>query len=479
MFRAIIIVFLCLGFAGGLAAQEKRPNILWLIIEDAGGDFGCYGNTSVRTPRIDQFARESRLYRHAFATAPVCSPSRSAFMTGLFQTRFGGESHRSHRSPEDRRPPGVRLITERLRDAGYFTANIRTLPPGLGFTGSAKTDWNFYDDGKAFDSARWSDLKGKQPFFAQLNFHETHRPYYPKEKDPTDPTKVVLPPYLADDPVIRADWASYLDEVSRVDAKVGAVLDLLDREGLRDNTIVFLFADHGREDFRGKYYAYEQGFAVPLIVRWPRELKPGSTSDALVTLLDVHATSLALAGISPAGVDGWPIFGPGAKARDFVFAARERIDDTPDRVRTVRDARYKYIRNFEPERPYVQRMAYAEVTNPSYNRMRELFAAGRLSADQSKFMAPHRPPEELYDLTRDPFELHNLADDRDSRPELERLRATLADWLKQTGDETKRPENPQEVSHELDLLDKSVVQMRKNLGLKPNEVLEKVLPPRP
>jgi N-sulfoglucosamine sulfohydrolase len=460
-------------------AAEKRPNILWLIIEDACADFGCYGNPDVRTPRIDRFAQEGQLFRHAFATASVCSPSRSAFMTGVFQTRFGGENHRSHRSPADRRPPGVRLITERLREAGYFTANIRDLPAELGFKGADKTDWNFYDDGKAFDGHQWSELKQKQPFYAQINFHETHRPYYPAKENPADPAKVRLPPYLADDPVVRADWASYLDELARVDAKVGKMLDLIEREGLRENTVVFLFADHGREDFRGKYYAYEQGFAVPLIVRWPAQLKPGSANDALVSLLDVSATSLAIAGLEPPGLDGVPLFGPRAKSRPYVYGARERIDDTPDRVRRVRDARYSYIRNFEPERPYLQRMAYAEVTNPSYNRMRELFTAGKLTPEQARFLAPHRPPEELYDLQRDPYELHNLAGQPGSRAELERLRATLAAWQKDTGDEAKRPENPAEVGREMEILEKSVQRMRQTLGLGSNEGLEKVLEARP
>lgn len=479
MIRTSLSALLFLFLATTPRAEQKRPNILWLIVEDACGDFGCYGNADARTPRIDRFASEGRIYRHAFATSSVCSPSRSAFMTGLFQTRFGAENHRSHRSPADRRPPGVRLITERLREAGYFTANIRELPAEVGFKGSDKTDWNFYDDRKAFDGHAWSDLKRQQPFYAQLNFPDTHRPYYPAAENPTDPARVYLPPYLADDPVIRADWAAYFDELTRLDAKVGKVLDLIDREGLRDNTVVFLFADQGREDFRGKYYVYEQGFATPLIVRWPAELLPGSRSDALVSLLDVHATTLALAGIQAEGLDGWPIFGLGAKPRRYIYGARERIDDTPDRVRTLRDARYKYIRNFEPDRPYLQRMAYAEVTNPAYNRMRELFAAGKLNADEAKFMAPHRPPEELYDLEHDPFELQNLANQSASRSELERLRANMNAWLKDTGDVTKRPENPDEVRSELDLLQKSVQRMRQTLGLGTTGVLEKPVAARP
>jgi uncharacterized sulfatase len=246
----------------------------------------------------------------------------------------------------------------------------------------------------------------------------------------------------------------------------------LQREGLAENTVVFFFADNGREDFRGKYYSYEQGFRVPLLVRWPALLPPGSASDELVSLLDVHATTLALAGVRAEGLDGWPIFSPGAKSRDFVFTARDRIDDTPDRVRTVRDARFKYIRNFEPERPYLQRMAYAEVSNPTYNRMRRLHTEGKLNADQRKFMAAQRPPEELYDLQADPFELNNLAGDARHRATRDRLRAVLAAWLKDTRDESAAPEDPADLEAQMKNLEKIVAGHRQKLG--PSGRLESV-----
>ena len=458
--------------ASSADSPPARPNILWLIAEDAGPDFGCHGNAAARTPNIDRLAQESRLYRNAFSTASVCSASRSAFMTGVFQTRFGASNHRSHRTAAYVRPPGVGLLPERLREAGYFTANIRELPVELSFKGTGKTDWNFFQTGKEFDSTKWSDLKAHAPFYAQINFTESHRVYHRADSNPTDPAAVKLPPYLADDPVIRDDWAAYLDSLAVLDATVGAVLDLLRREGLEENTVVFFFADNGREDFRGKYYSYEQGFRVPLLVRWPSLLPPGSVSDALVSLLDVHANTLALAGASAGGIDGAPMFGPGAKPRDYVFGARDRIDDTPDRVRTVRDARFKLIRNFEPERPYLQRMAYAEVSSPTYNRMRRLHSEGKLNADQRKFMAASRAPEELYDLQADPFELHNLAEEPRHRTTLDRLRAVLAAWLKETRDESSAPEDPVELEAQLKNLEKIVSGQRQNLG--PNGLLESV-----
>ena len=443
-------------------AAESKPNILWIIAEDIGPDLACYGDPDSRTPKLDQLAAEGRLYRNAYSTGPVCSSSRSAFCTGMYATSFGAQHHRSHRGDGYKLPEGVRLITDRLREAGYFTANVRALPAELGFNGAGKTDWNFTPDKKPFDSENWADLKSHQPFYAQVNLHETHRIYEKAKTNPTDPAKVTLPPYVADHPVAREDWAAYHDAINDLDTKVGAVLELLKREGLAENTIVFFFGDHGRECFRGKYFAYEQGCHDSLIVRWPGRLPAGTTSDGLVSLIDVTATSLSLAGVKlPADFHGLPFLGPDAKKRETLFTARDRIDDTLDRVRTVRDARFKYLRNFEPERPYIQPMVYAEHTNPNFNLMRELFAAGKLNADQSKFMAAHRPPEELYDLQNDPWEFHNLAATPEHAATLGRLRETLDRWMTDTHDQGDTPEDPAALRK---ILEDHARKMRKEFG---------------
>lgn len=426
------------------AAQTNSPNILWLIGEDLGPDLGCYGNPDARTPQLDRLAAEGRLYRQAFSTAPVCSPSRSAFCTGMWQTSIGAQHHRSHRDDTFRLPSGVRLITDRLREAGYFTANVTQFPPDTGFRGAGKTDWNFAPDTKPFDSHRWDDLKAHQPFYAQINFHETHRVYAKAQRNPTDPAKVTLPPYLPDHPVARADWALYHDSMMALDSKAGAVLDLLDKEGLRNNTVVIFFGDNGREDGRGKCWAYEQGCHVPLIIRWPALAAPGSSSAELVSLIDVTATTLALAGIPvPAEMHGRPFLGSGASPRDYLFTARDRLDESLDRVRTVRDARWKYIRNFEPERPYCQQMVYLDKTNPVYALRRKLAAAGQLTPDQAKFLATRREPEELYDLQSDPFEFHNLAAIPEHRETLTNLRGVLEHWIETTNDQGRFPEDPE------------------------------------
>jgi arylsulfatase A-like enzyme len=220
---------------------------------------------------------------------------------------------------------------------------------------------------------------------------------------------------------------------------------LLEKEGLKDNTIVFWFGDNGRDDFRGKFYAYEQGCQVPLIVRWPGRVPAGTVSQELVSLIDVTATTISLAGVPlPENMHGQPFLGPQARQREYLFTGRDRIDETLDRVRTVRDKRFKYIRNFEPQRPCYQTFRYIEFPeyNPLTPLMLELHAKGKLDAKQDRMFTSPRPTEELYDLESDPFELRNLAADPEHRGHLERLRAELGRWIEQTNDLGRTPEDP-------------------------------------
>lgn len=458
-------LLLCFATAGRTAAQANpgKPNILWIIAEDLGLDLGCYGNRDARTPELDKFAAQSRLYRHAYTTCAVCSPSRSAFMTGMYQTSFGAQHHRSHRDDGFALPANVKLITHRLRDVGYFTANVVEFPAGTNLRGAGKTDWNFQPPAAPFDSSCWAELKKHQPFYAQVNLPETHRVYKQDKLNPTDPAKLTLPPYLPDHPVARADWALYHDAMQALDAKVGTVLSLLDKEGLSSNTVVFFFGDNGRECFRGKYFSYEQGCQVPLLVRWPNLFPAGSTSDELISIIDVSATTLALAGAPlPPDLQGQPFAGPNAKRREYLFTALDRMGTKVDRVRTVRDARYKYMRNFEPSQPYLPpRMPYADNTNPNFNLMRQLYAEGKLNADQAKFMAPTRPSEELYDLQNDPFEFNNLAASPQHQTTLTRLRSVLDKWVVDTNDQGRTPEDPIAQKREIEQLTR---QMEKQFG---------------
>jgi N-sulfoglucosamine sulfohydrolase len=445
---------------------SAKPNILWIIAEDLGLDLGCYGSPDARTPHLDKLASEGRLYRRAYSTCAVCSPSRSAFMTGMYQTSFGAQHHRSHHDDGFQLPANVKLITHRVREAGYFTANVVEFPAATKLRGTGKTDWNFQPPAKPFDSRKWDDLKQHQPFYAQVNLLQTHRIYDKAATNPTDPATVHLPPYLADHAVAREDWARYQDCIKAMDGQVGAVLEQLRLDGMGSNTIVFFFGDNGRECFRGKYFQYEQGCQVPLLVRWPKLVPAGSTSDELVSLIDVTATTLALAGVPvPNEMHGQPFLGPNARRREYLFTALDRMGTKIDRVRTVRDARYKYIRNFHPGQPYLPaHLLYADETNPNFNLMRQLYAEGKLNAAQSKFMAPTRPAEEIYDLEADPFEFKDLAQSPEHKQVLAKLRAVMDQWIVEANDQGGTPEDPVAQKREIESL---LRQLGKQFGKQP------------
>ncbi|WP_435018738.1 sulfatase family protein [Tundrisphaera sp. TA3] len=454
----LALAFGLIPLAAGARAQAApggaRPNILWLIAEDFGPELACYGTPQVTSPNLDRLAARGVRFTRAYSTAPVCSASRSAFMTGMYQTTIGAHNHRSHRDDGYRLPAGVRPIGERMHDAGYFTANVRQLPEALGFKGSGKTDWNFTHAGKDFDSDRWDELKGHQPFFAQVNFQETHRGFHAPAK--ADPAKVVIPPYYPDHPVTRQDWAQYLDSASELDRKVGLILAQLEADGLADNTIIVFMGDHGQAHVRGKQFCYEEGLHIPLIVAWPKgiqapsQVKPGLVDDRLIEAIDLAPTFLDIAGVAkPEGMQGRAIFGPHAgPLRAYAFGARDRCDETVFRLRTARDARYRYIRNFTPDRPFLQANAYKENSYPVWNLIKELDAQGKLTPAQKFLAAPTMPPEELYDLETDPDEIHNLVDSDDPahKAALERLRGALASWIEATDDQGRTPEPPEVVA---------------------------------
>lgn len=428
------------------------PNILWILAEDMGPEIGAYGYPGVKTPHLDRLAAEGASFTHAFTTAPVCSAARSALMTGMYQTTIGAHNHRSHRSDGYQLPEGVRVLTDRLRDHGYYTGNIVELPKTdeLDFEGTGKTDWNFEYEGEPFDTDRWSDLKSHQPFYAQVNFPETHRGTEWDEAEPRiEPTHVVLPPYYPDHPVVRADWAQYLNTIMALDDKVGAVIELLERDGLAENTVVVFMSDHGRAMVRGKQWPYDSGLRVPLIIRGAPGLEANTVHDELIASIDITATTLALAGVSPpASMQGRVVLGDARdEPRAYVFGGRDRGDETVDRIRTVRDRRYRYIKNFYPERSLLQLNRYKEFTYPMLPVMRELHANGELSPPQAYLFAPTRPEDELYDLDADPFEVNNLAEHPEHGETLERLRRELEAWIVDSNDQGRFPEPPEVVEY--------------------------------
>ena len=405
-----------------------KPNVVWIYGEDCYPDIACYGTPVVKTPVLDQFASDGTRFTNAYVTCPVCSPSRSAIITGRYQTSFGAHNHRSKR--EDPLDPGIRLVTDYFRDAGYFTCNSSgptTDRPG-------KTDFNFSRE-DPFDGVLWSEREGDQPFYAQFNITDTHRDFAPDPDNPIDPASIELPPYYPDHPLVRKDWAMWLESLQVFDHKVGEILKRLDDEGLKEKTIVFIISDHGRAHIRDKQFLYEGGIRIPCMVRWPGQIDASVVSDVLVSGIDFAPTSLSLAGLGvPDEMEGNVFLGPDAKKREYIVSARDRCDGTVDRIRCVRTKTHKLIRNYYPERPYMQFNGYKKQKYPLWTLAPILQAEGKLTPAQEAFLAPCRPFEELYDLAGYPHESANLVNDPESSSVLSDLRSKMTEWTETFGD---------------------------------------------
>ena len=334
------------------------------------------------------------------------------------------------------------LFTDYLKKAGYTIA----WPTSTRF---GKTDFNFALPPRAFDiTTDWIKDIPKQPFFGFYNIVTSHESQIRapaaqfakniarlKPSERRDPAMMKLPVYYPDTPQVRRDLANYYELVTAVDYQVGVVLDALETAGIADNTIVLLSGDHGRGLPRSKRWVYNQGIHVPLIVRWPGHLKPGTVRDDLVCFLDFAPTLLSIAGAEvPKEMQGQVILGSKKAAeRKYIFAARDRMDETFDRIRTVRDKHFQYIRNFHPELPYAQRIDYMELM-PTMKVWRTLHAEGKLNAVQDQFFAASKPREELYDVDADPDEVKNLAGDPKYKDKLAELRTALDRWMAETKD---------------------------------------------
>ncbi len=401
----LLIFLLLFNGCSSLTEESKTlPNIVWIMIEDWGYDLSCYGAKGVYTPNVDQLAVEGIRFTNSFATAAVCSPSRSAMMSGFHQNYIGANQHRTQGEgfKKESLPFNIKPITKLLEDAGYFTCLMH----------SNKTDLNFTYEKPLFMGKDWSGRAENQPFFAQITFAGTHRKWLRDSQRPIAIEDVEIPPYYPDTPLTRRDWANGLEAMQIVDRQIGKLLTRLDDEGLSENTLVFMIGDNGRCMPRGKQFLYDGGIAVPIIARWPGKIKDGRVSKAMVSTLDVSAAILVAAGIDPGyELHGKDILGKEVNKRKYIFASRDKMDDTFDAMRAIRSDRYKLIHNLMPERAYCQFNRYKEASYPVLALLNVLSLKGELSPAQSAFMSSEKPEFELFDITNDPFEVNNVAED--------------------------------------------------------------------
>jgi len=458
----LLLVVLAASAASAFAADSAKPNVLFILAEDIGKHLACYGEPLVQTPNLDKLAARGVRYTNAFTTAPVCSASRSAMMTGMYQTSISAHQHRTWQWNKKPLPPGVRTITDYFRDAGYYTANLaagagkaaKRAAGGLtGSAGAGKTDFNFLTDGPPFDGHDWNQRKEGQPFFAQITINESHKGpgwTFARSKDAplphVDASKVKLPPYYPDHPVAREEYANYLDAIELMDSYVGEVLARLEKDGLAQNTIVVFIGDNGQCLFRSKQFLYDGGISIPLLIAWPDRRRAGEVDQQMVSSIDISAAMLGFAGVKPnATMQGRDFLAAGATPRAHIFAARDRMDASTDRMRAVRTPQWKYIRNYFPGIPYMQRNAYKENQYPTWNLVKQLGKEGKLTPEAALFAADRKPVEELFDVTADPHEVKNLALDPQHAAKVRELRALVDQWVVESGDQGGVIEDPLDI----------------------------------
>jgi arylsulfatase A-like enzyme len=402
------------------AAASARPNVLWIVCEDTNPHLGCFGDSYAVTPNLDRFATRGLRYRNCWSTSPVCAPARTSLIAGMYAPSTGAEHMRSM----TRLPAGFKMYPQVLREAGYYATN------------NAKEDYNLEKpDGVWDDSSKqghWRKRKPGQPFFAVFNLEISHESQIRTRPHTLvhDPARARIPAYHPDTPEVRHDWAQYHDNITTMDRQAQALLDQLEKDGLAGDTIVFFYGDNGSGMPRSKRWPYNSGLHVPLIVHLPekfrhlasKDYKPGAMSDRQINFVDLGPTLISLAGIRPPGhMQGHAFLGQHQTPDpEFNHGFRGRMDERYDLVRSVRDRRYIYIRNYMPHKIYGQHIAYMFET-PTTRVWKKLYDEGKLNDAQKRFWET-KPPEELYDLESDPDEVDNLAGSAAHRPALERLR---------------------------------------------------------
>ncbi len=436
--RVLLLSLIVVGLFPSCKQGEKEPinppNILWISTEDISPAWGCYGDSMATTPNIDALASQGYVFTQAFSNAPICAPARATLITGMYATSTGTQNLRSAIPM----PADLKILPQLVSEKGYFTSN------------NSKTDYNFSPDGKWDDlgnQAHWRNREDKRPFFSVFNFGITHEghanKYNPDDtkslKKKRDPRDMIVPPYFPNTQEFRKIIAHQYDLISVFDQEVGKLIEQLKEDGLYENTIIFVFSDHGFGLPRYKRWLYDTGLRVPFVLHTPKKYKHlvsnlnSGNVETMVGFVDFAPTVLGLVGAeTPPIMEGKNFLGPNAQNKEYIFGYRDRADDVFDVSRSIFDGRYLYIRNYLPHRPYIQNAQIFNTGKRSYDELFRVKNLGELSEESLKMFKP-KAPEELYDLQQDPNELHNLIND----PQYEEVKNKLHEKIKDHTIETK------------------------------------------
>ncbi len=439
---------------------DFRPNILWIVAEDMSPNIPAFGDSTVVTPTLNRLAKEGISYDNFFSAHPVCSPARASIITGMYANSIGASHMRTgpwmlenlpehiiqgykslpeENIPYEAVPPKeVKMFTEYLRASGYYCTN------------NNKEDYQFIKTMTAWDEsnnkAHWRNRLKNAPFFSVFNIGVTHESrIWAKAEDSLwveNDLNVPIPPYLPETEISKNDVRRMYSNILEMDTQVGTLLSELEEDGLLDSTIVVWYTDHGGPLPRQKRLLYDSGTKVPMIIRFPNGQFAGQRDDRMISFIDLAPTTLSLASIEPPEyMQGSAFIGPFTRDEEpqYVFGAADRFDEFTDRIRSARDIQYKYIKNYQPEKPIYADVAYRK-NMPIMQELLRLRESKQLTAEQALWFQQPKANEELYDITKDPHELHNLANDPNFQQELERLRTACENWLDGMDDTGLRPE---------------------------------------
>lgn len=452
-FLALILILVSCEQEKKAISQKKQslPNIIWLVAEDQSPDwFSMYGNSTMTLPYIEALARDGITFENAYSPVPVCAPARSSIITGMYPTTLGTHNMRTFNAYQKENQPeigipnyspiapdGVKMFTQYLREKGYYTSN------------GPKEDYNFKKLESAWDESskehNWSKRKEGQPFFSVFNFSVCHESQiWARGKDELfiSPSKVPVPPYFPDNDTIRHDLAVNYSNLKRLDNQIGQIINGLKADGLYENSIIFFYGDHGGPFPRHKRALYETGIKVPMVIKFLENENAGSTDDRFISFIDLAPTVLSLAGIEPPKVmQGIAQFGKFEvkKKPKYTFHSSDRFDGMYDRLRAIRSRGYKYIKSYDTTISHAMPVKYREQM-PMMRELRRLYKAEKLNEEQALWLHPTKPEEELYDLENDPYELNNLVALPEMQDTLVHLRKVLNNWIIQTNDLGRIPE---------------------------------------
>lgn len=454
IFKRLTFLFISIGCMANAQqpmenlALPNKPNIVWIVAEDMSPHLGSFGNHLVKTPNLDQLAADGIRYTNVYTTAGVCAPSRSSLITGMYPTSIGTSNMRTLSRPPGKQNPDVPEAY-----SAVLPANVKGFPEYLRLNGyyctnNAKQDYQFLAPVTIWDEssgkAHWRNRPKDAPFFSVFNLEVTHEAkLWERESEPllVDPARVIVPPYYPDVPEVRKGIARHLSNVMVMDEQAGKIIAALKKDGLYENTIIFFYTDHGDALPYVKREILKRGLQVPLIVKFPKQQLSGKVNQQLISAMDLAPTVLSLTQtIIPDHMQGQAFLGKQAKTpRTYVFAGRDRMDTDYDRVRTVLDTSFQYIRNYRPELPRYQEVEYRK-NIPMMKRILSMRDSNLLNPIQLRWFEKQKPVEEFYDLKNDPFELDNLAQNPKYEKKLAKYREVFDQWIKAVGDRSEIPE---------------------------------------